>query len=40
MKPNKNTEISQEELDVLECCEYVEMVDGYKSDDLNYTFDF
>lgn len=40
MKPNRNSEISQEELDILEACEYVELVDGYKADDLNYVLDF
>lgn len=35
-KPNRSKEISQEELDILETSEYLEIVDGYKSDDLQY----
>ena len=39
-KPNQNTKISQDELDVLETIELVEYVDGYTPSDLQYDFNF
>ncbi len=39
-KPNRSTQPTQEELDILEANEFLELVDGYKSDDLQKYLDF
>lgn len=39
-KPNRTTQISQQELDILDTMEIIEYADGHSSDDLQQYLNF